>query len=483
MRTAASAGLWSTLDAVGRQGVQLVVTMILARLLAPADFGLVALMAFFTNVSLILVQAGLTTALIRHGETGPAEESSVFWLNIAGSALLSALLIAAAPPLARFYGQPLLAPLIWVAAAQVMLCSLVAVQTALLSRELRFASLAKLGIFSTALGGAAGVAAALAGAGVWALALQTTAIAALNCLGIWFVSAWRPRLHFNFREIRHLFGFGAWVAMSSVADVVYTQGVALVIGKLYGVRELGFYNRASSTQLLPMGVLAAIIARIALPLFSAKATDTDGLRRGLKLSIEIGLFVGVPVMAGIALLPDLVIRVLFGDRWMPAAPVLCVLAGAGAFYPLHLLNVQAALALGEAAAVFRIQMVKSILGIAFVAGGSLFGIMGLALAQLALSIVALFLNAEPVRRRLGYGVVRQLRDSAGIWLMTAAMAAAVLVLKPQVDLPPVAALALLAAVGAATYLGTGFLLRLRSFREALGVGRLLLSTASPSSSA
>lgn len=471
-RRIASAGLWSTIDIVARQGVLFAVSIILARLLMPADFGILALLTFFSSLSIVFVQGGLSTALVQRQGTSRDEESSVFWWNLFASLLFAALLVAIGPAVARFYGYPVLAPLMLLAAAQVVLSALGAVQTALLTRALRFADLTKAGLASTVVAGAAGVGAALLGWGVWALAIQIVTMAAVNSLVLWWVSDWRPSFHFRLRTIRHLLAFGSWFSLSSALEVLYAQGFALILGKLYGARELGIYNRASGTQLLPAGILAAIISRLALALFSERAKDKAALRRGLKMALGFAMLINLPMMTGVALLPDLIIDVLFGEKWLAAAPILAILAWSGLIVPMHVLNLQAVLAEGRSSTYFRVELVKKVIGITAIAIGSFYGIFGLAYSYLAVAIIGLFINVEPVRRSLGYGVLAQLLDLKGVIAATALMAAAVLALKSAIDMGSAPSLLLLTVTGAVVYCAAGFALRVRAFREGLDMALL-----------
>jgi teichuronic acid exporter len=479
VRQAAHAGLWSTIDIVLRQAAQFGVSIALARLLMPADFGIIALLAFFSSFATVFIQGGLTMALVQRRETSHSEESAVFWCNLAAALLFGALLIAAGPAVATFYGYPVLAPLMGMATVQIVVSALGSVQTALLTRSLELRTLAKAGVASTVVGGAAGVACAAFGLGVWSLAVQITLAAAVNTLLLWWASPWRPTLRCRIADLRGLFGFGAWFSLSSILEVLFSQGFALVLGKLYGVRELGLYNRALSTQQLPTGVLSAIIGRIALPLFSARADDADALRRGLRMALGLVMFINLPMMVGVALLPDLIIDVLFGSKWLPAAPILAIVAWFGVLFPMHVLNLQAVLAQGRSRTYFQIELVKKIVGIVVIGAGSVLGIIGLAVAQLTVNVMAVFINAEPVRRSLGYGVFAQLRDLGGIILPTMVMAAVVLMLRTWIHLSPLPELAFLSLAGAVTYFALGFGLRLRSFLEAAHVARLVIERRSP----
>jgi O-antigen/teichoic acid export membrane protein len=466
---AAAAGLWSALDIVLRQGVQFVVTIVLARLLAPEDFGIIALLSFFTALSIAFAQSGLTAGLVQKQDTSRDEESAVFWWNLAVAILFSAALVAAGPAIAAFYGHPILAPLMWVAAAQIVFAALGAVQGALLTRNLQFDQLTKIGIASSVLSGTAGIAIALAGGGIWALGAQMAFAAAINSAGVWMVSSWRPTLHRRFGTIRSLFSFGSWVSVGMLLEVLYTQGSSLLIGKLYGVRDLGFYNRAMSTQLLPSNILAQIVARIALPLFAARAAETDALQRGLKMAIGLAMMINMPAMVALALLSPEVLVVLFGSKWLPAAPILSILAIGGILFPLHAINLQMVLAQGQTRIFLRNEIAKKVIGVTCMLVGSLFGIVGLAWSQVAYSLLGAIVNSAPTHASLGYGLVRQMRDLSGIFAATLVMAAGIVLLKTGLDLDPLATLVVCTAAGGPIYLLTGFLLRSSSFMDALSL--------------
>ncbi|HEX8240191.1 MAG TPA: lipopolysaccharide biosynthesis protein [Allosphingosinicella sp.] len=466
---AAAAGLWSALDIVLRQGVQFVVTIVLARLLTPEDFGIIALMGFFTALSIAFAQSGLTMGLVQRQDTSREEESAVFWWNLAIALIFSTILVAAGPALAAFYGHPILASLMWIAAAQIILSALGAVQTALLTRDLRFDQLTRVGIVSSVLAGGAGIGVAVMGGGIWALAAQSVAASAVGSAGMWLASPWRPSAHWHFRTGGSVFKFGTWVSLGNLLEVLYTQGSALLIGKLYGVRDLGFYNRAASTQWLPSAILGQIVGRIALPLFAARAAEPDALRRGLRMAIGLAMMLNLPAMVALAILSPEVILVLFGAKWLPAAPILSILAISGIFLPLHAINLQMVLAQGNTRIFLRNEIAKKTIGVGCMLVGSLFGIVGLAYSQIAYSLLAVIVNTRPSHVSLGYGLTRQLRDLSGLFLATLAMAAGLILLKATVDLDPLPMLAVCTAAGGLLYLLTGLALRSASFTDALSL--------------
>lgn len=475
VQKAASAGAWSAVDIVLRQGTAFVVAIVLARLLTPEDFGLVALLTFFSSLAIVFVQGGLTLALVQRVDSTHEEENAIFWSNLIAGSVFALFLIAIAPLVARFYQLPLLDPLMFVAAAQVVISALGAVQTSLLTRTLRFDQLTKTGILSSLLSGAAGIGAALAGWGVWALAVQILVLAAVSTIALWWVSDWRPAWSFRFSSIRSLLGFGVHISLSAILDVLFSSGLSLVIGKLYGIRDLGMWNRAAGITAFPTGIITSIVSRTALPLFSARADDTEGLLRGLRLATNFSMLLSLPMIIGLALLSDLVVVVLVGEKWLPAAPIMTVIVLAGAFMPMHILNIQLLLARGGSRVFLDLEIRKKLMGLVVLGAGCFFGLMGLAYAIVIFATLALVINTKPTQTSLGYGILRQLYDIRGIFLCVAIMAAGVQLLRTWITAGPFVELPILSLFGAALYFAVGFAFRVTAFREAVDLARVVIA--------
>lgn len=473
---AARAGAWSGADILFRQGLQFVVTVILARLLAPQEFGTVALLAVFTSLWTIVLEGGANTALIRARASSIIQESSVFWLNVIVGLICAATLLLIAPLVAGFYGIPLLVPLMTVAAGQVVLVALGSIHTALLTRHLRFRALLLVGFTSTIISGAVAISLAAAGYGVWALSMQALSGAAATTAALWIVSKWRPVFRFSFSEARSLFRFGSHVVISGMLDVLYTQGFALLIGKMYGVRDVGFYARAQNTQALPTGIISGIIGRVTLPVLAARADDGEGLRRAVSRSARLAMALSLPLMVGLASLSDVAIALLFGPAWAPAAPILSVLALAGSFYPHALLLQQGILAQDKSQAYMNLIMLKQALGLATMIVGSFFGIMGLAYSQLLYGFGGVLITGYAARRHFSYGFTEQFRDVAGIIAISAAMGLGILWISTATDFSPLVDALLLIPAGAFLYVLLALLFRVSPVLDLL---QLVGGAASP----
>lgn len=464
---AGRATVWSAIDIGGRQAVQFVVTMILARLLEPADFGAIAIMLFFASIGISVVQSVVATALIRHQESNHRQESVVFWWLIATNAIFVTLLMLTAPTLANLYRLPQLTQLIDVAALQVMVAALGVVPGALLTRAMRFGDLAIAGLSGNLLSGAVGIAMAMQGYGVWALGAQLILAGAVQSLVVWVRLGWRPGPFFDPRDARSIFQFAGWMLPSNLLELLYNQGFALIVGRLNGPRDLGLFNRASNLQQIPQNIIAQVVGRVSLPLLANRSGDREALRRLLLGANRLVMILYIPFMVGMAVCPRLVIGALFGSQWLAAAPLLTILALAGVPYPVQMVNLQLLLAKGDARRFLRVELTRKGLAVACVVIGSLISLTGLAWSVLAASLIGLAVVSRQTGRDIGCGLWTQLRDLASIMLAALGMALVLILVQRVVLLPPLTELALVATVGAASYAGLCMILRVRALGEAL----------------
>jgi O-antigen/teichoic acid export membrane protein len=446
------ATLWSGGDIVLRQGLQFATTMVLARLLAPADFGVVAMLGLFIGVAYVLMDGGFSAALIQCRDVDHADESTVFWFNLGIGGILTVALFAVAPAIAHFYDTPVLVPLTRAMSFACLLASAGAIHSTLLSRELNFRTQAQASVVAALLSGSVAVILALHGAGVWALAAQAVVMAGTMSVLLWLLHPWRPARKFSRNSLRKLLGFGGYHLGSSLLEMAYSRLYTVFVGRMFGARELGYYANADNSRMIPGNFLAGVVSRVALPMFSAAAHDPVMLRRGMQLSVRGMMLINAPAMLGMAVLAEPVIALLFGRQWLAAAPILRVLCLAGLFYPLHAINLNALMAQGHARLMFRLEAAKKMVGVVLIAVGASYGVMGVAWSQVAFSLVALGFNAYYSKRFIGFGALAQLRESAPPLFAAAVMAGGIAAASWGWEARPVLKLAILGMGGALVYL-------------------------------
>jgi teichuronic acid exporter len=466
---AVSATVWSGADLLLRQGLQAGVTIALARLLSPAEFGTIALLSLFIGLAGAFIDSGFSSALIQNQDITHEDESTVFWFNAALGALAALLLWGTAPWISRFYGVPILVPLARVLAINVFISALSSIHETLLTKRLDFRKQMMVGVTAAGVSGVLAIILAFRGFGVWALAAQALTSTTLVTVLLWVVNPWRPALVFSLASARKLFGFGSYLLMASLLDVSYNRLYTVFIGKLYGVSDLGFYTRADSTKQVPTAILSGVLARVAFPLFSAAAHDKERLRRGVRYAIRGVMLINVPMMLGVMATAQPLINTLFGPKWLPAVPALKVLCLAGVLWPLQMINLSALMAQGHSHLFFRLEVAKKVVGVILLVVGASYGIMGIAWSQVAFGLVAFFINAHYTNALLGYSGWQQTIDFLPVLGASAVMSLVVAFVGNAWRGPIALELLLQIAIGISIFLAICFTFRLDAFRE----GRLM----------
>lgn len=418
-KRAAGAAWWSAVEIASRTGVQFAVTLVLARLLLPRDFGLVALLTIFTGIGAILVDSGFGTALIQRQHTTRNDETTVFLFSFGVAVLLLLLLIAAAPLAASFFHAPQLSSLLRVASVVLLFSGLGAVPDALLTTRLDFRARTMSQLVASLISGATAVVLAISGFGVWSLVWQLVTAAAIRTGCLWFFSGWLPRGRFSTGSFRNLGKFGSFMLFSSLLNSMYQQAQPLLIGRMFDIRSVGFYTLAQNSQQAPLSLMGGVLTRVGLPVFSALADQPSRMIEALRPILRLSMFVFVPCMAGLAVMAKPLVLLIYGVRWLPAAPILSILAIAGALWPIHILNLEAIKAQGRSDLFFRLAVIKITLAIVLVVLGSPWGPIGIAWATVVASAINATINTYYSWKLLDYGPLMQAAEQAPTFALSA----------------------------------------------------------------
>lgn len=459
--------LWSSADTILRQGLQFGISIALARLLSPEEFGTIALLYLFTGIASVFIDSGFSSALIQKKDTSKIDESTVFWINLTIGILASISLWHAAPAISKFYGIDILIPIINVMSLSIFIGALGSIHTTLLAKNLDFKTLMKVGAVSTTLSGITAVFLALNNFGIWALVGQILVATSTTTIMLWILNKWRPSLEFSLDSMRCLFGFGGYMLASSLLNIVNGRAYSLLIGKLHGATELGLYNRAESTIGLPAGILSSILSRVAFPIFSEASKDNEKLFRGARRAIQGIMFINIPIMLGLAVTAESTVQTLFGSRWLPAVPVMQILCIGGIFWPLHVINLDILKAQGYSNLFFRLEIIKITIGISALVGGSFFGVLGIAWGQVMSSVICFFINAQHTKKYLNYGALKQLRDILPTLAISLTMAASVRTLYLNSQLSSNFELITLIISGFIIFILLAFIFKLHSMHQLL----------------
>lgn len=407
--------LWSFLEQGGSKLVQIVVQIVLARLVAPEAFGLLAVLLVVTSVADSVAQSGFGMALIQKNDADDASYDTAFWLSMGIAAALYAALFLAAPSLALFYGMPGLSGALRVLSLVVLFNSANSIQRSYMQRRMDFKGLFRATLSASAASGVVGVGAALAGGGIWALVAQALSLSAFTCAAMAVVVPWRPHFRFRGTEAKELFRYGWKICVTGILNVFYTGVSELVLGKACSAAELGYYSQGRKYPNAGIGVATNAIANVLFPAFADAKGDPGRLHARIRRGLAVGTFVMAPLSMMCAAAAEPLVVVLLGEAWLPCVPVFALACAGNAISMLQLVNLRAYMALGRSDLYMKLQVVKVALGVALIGGASLATHDVYATAW-ATFLVGVFnfvaVDMAPAGRVHGYGRADQIRDVA-----------------------------------------------------------------------
>ena len=405
LRSAAARGVgWSALQASASRFLSALVFVLLARLLEPEAFGVVAVASVFVAFMTVLVDQGFSQALVQRPSLDREHLDTAFVVNLGAAAVLVAIVMAAATPVASLFDEPDLAPILRALSLAVVASALGAVPAALLRRRLAFATLALRGLLSVAAGGAAGLVAAVAGLGAWSLVIQLVVQAAVDTTVVWSTCDWRPGLSISWASARDLIGFGASVTGTSLVNFLNRRSDDFLIGLVLGSTALGLYTVAYKLLLLMTDVLTRTIEVVAFPVFSRVQGDQARFVRGFYAANRASLAVATPAYLFVAAFAPEVVEVAFGPEWADSAPVLRALAFIGILQASLLFNATLVGAAGRPDLGLLVTAVNGVANVvAFVAVVS-HGILAVAVAYVVVGYLLAPLSLWSVRKVLDYDV-------------------------------------------------------------------------------
>lgn len=459
--------LWKFLERIGTQGVQFIVAIVLARLLSPRDFGLIALVTVFVALANVFVQSGLNTALIQKKDADNLDFSTVFYASLAIATLLYGGLYAGAPLLADFYnGQTKLIPVIRVLALMLLLGAVNSVQEAYVARNMMFKKLFYRSVGAIVPSGIFGVVLAYLGCGIWALVGQQLMNSFLMCIIMWFTVRWRPQLAFSFARFKGLFSFGWKLLCSALLDTGYRNIRDLVIGKMFSPADLGFYNRGDQFPKIIISNINASIQSVLLPSLSTVQDDRARLKNLARRSIKTSSFLILPLMAGLAAVAKPLTLVVLGEKWLPAVPFIQICCFSYAFWPIHTTNLSAINAVGRSDVFLKLEIIKKCYGLVVLALAIwLFrSPVGIAASAAVTAPLGSFVNAYPNKKLLNYGFGEQMKDFLPSFALALVMGMCVYltsgIFADEFAMPAILQLPVLIAMGAVLYFGLAKLFKL-----------------------
>jgi O-antigen/teichoic acid export membrane protein len=445
---------WKAGSQVTLQLTRMVVALVLARILAPHDWGLAAMVLVFSGFVVVFTDNALGTALIQRRELAAEDPSTVFWISAGIGGLLALAGVALAGPLASFYGEPDVRWLFVALSVGFLVSSLGTTQMSLLIREMQFGRLELRQIAATVAGASCGIGIAVAGHGAWAIVGQVLAEAAASTVLLWILTPWRPSLRFSTASVRRLGGFAGNVFAENMLWQAARTIVSVLIGRVLGAAALGTYALATTVILMPFARIAAPLQQVFFPAFSRINDDRDRMADIWIRATRLVAALSVPALVGLIVVAPDFVQVVLGPKWTEATRVIQILAAVGILQSVHTLNGEVLLALGKAGTLLRFTLLWSTVAVGAVAVGLRWDIVGVAICYAVGTSVIEPVRAYLTTEALGIPLSRFLRSLSGVAQATAMMATVLVGARVgfvEAGMPAAARLVVLAALGAATY--------------------------------
>lgn len=402
--------VWTVTERLSLQAVHMLISIVLARLLEPSEFGLVGMLAIFTSVAQSLLDSGFGSALIQKKNATQTDATSIFYFNLFVGILLAGILSLAAPLIADFYQQPTLIPLTRALSLSMVINAFGLVQLSLMNKNLEFKRHFSVSISAVILSGVAGIVAALSGLGVWSLVIQTLSHSLVRSILLWIFNKWRPTQHFSFSALKSMYSFGSKLLVAGLIETTFKNIYQTFIGKEYSATDLGYYSRASTIEQAATVATSMSLGRVIFPAFSPYQDDHKVLKQVFRKTIRLSMFLHIPLMMGLIAVADPLFRFLLTDKWGDSIPYFQLLCVVGLLYPIQVQNYNLFRIKGRSDLHLKLEIVKYMITAIAIALTYKSGITALLLGQIATAVISNSLNSFFVGKLIDYRLFEQLRD-------------------------------------------------------------------------
>lgn len=409
---------WNLLEKMGIHLIKLILGVILARLLTPEDYGLIGMITVFFVFANIFVDSGFGLAYIQKKDASEIDASTIFFFNLFISIFFYCLLWIIAPYIANFYVKPQLIELTRVMGIVIIINSFGIMQRAKLTKEVDFKKKTIIMLMSAVISGGIGITAALLNFGVWSIVIQVLTNAFILTLGLWVFYKWKPLIVFNFDSLRSMFSFSSWSLLNNAIRSLFDNFYILVIGKYFPAAELGFYTKANQFQGMITKQFSKAVSSVAFPVFSHLQDEKILLKNAMRKFSQHTFFFIVPISSILIVIAKPLFLILLTEKWLPMVPYFKLLLIAGVLYPLHAVNVQVLSAQGKVKINFKLDMIKNVLKVSNVIIMFRLGVIYIIYGEIVLSFLALIINTYYTKKFINYGMIEQLKDLSGIFIIS-----------------------------------------------------------------
>ena len=418
--------IWSAVERFASQGVEFIFGILIARLLLPEDYGVIAMLNIFLAISRTFIDSGFETALIRKADRTDTDFQTVFYFNIIVSVVCYIILWIASPFIAEFYETPLLESVTKVVALNLIFNALAGIQSAKLSINIDFKSRANVSLIHACVSGAVGLWLAFKGYGVWALVAQSLSAAAVRTITLWVIVRWKPRFEFSKTSFKELFSFGSKLLAAGLLNTIYNNIYSIVIGKFYSPSSLGVYSKANTLSQFPSSNVTGVFQSVLFPVLSSIQDDEQRMLDIYKRFLRMSSFVVFPLMVGLAAVADPLIRLLLTDKWEGSIYLLQILCFSTIWAPVIAVNTNVLKVMGRSDYFLKVEIVKKIIGVVILCVTIPMGLVPMCYGTVVATMLSVYCDTYYTKKLIGYGLLSQLKDLLPLLLHSLIMGAIVL---------------------------------------------------------
>ena len=401
---------WSMIERFATQGVQFLFGIILARLLSPDDYGIIAMPLVFLAIAQCIIDSGFSTALIRKPELTEDDLSTAFYFNIGVGILCYAVLFFTSPLIAVFYHTPILSSLLKVTALAVLFNPLCAVQQAILTRKIDFKTQAIVSLSGAVVSGIVGLYMAYNGFGVWSLVFQQVGGYVMRTILLWVLGKWKPKRKWSWESFHYLWGFGSKMLGSGLLDTIYNNIYPIVIGKYFSAQDLGNYTRAQQFSSLPSSNVTGVLQRVTFPVLSSIQNEDERLAKNYRKILKLSAFLVFPMMLMLSAIANPLVRILLTDKWIGCVVLLQIICFQMMWYPIHAINLNLLTVKGRSDLFFRLEIFKKIMGVCIMFITIPHGIIWMVSGGIVSSMLSLIINTYYTGKLINVGYFKQMGD-------------------------------------------------------------------------
>lgn len=467
--------IWRFAERCGAQLVAFIVSIVLARMLAPEVYGVVALLTVFISILQVFVDSGLGNALIQKKDADELDFSSVFYVNIVFCGILYILLFLCAPLIAVFYKDSSLTQMIRVLGITIIVSGVKNIQQAYVSRNMIFRKFFFATLGGTITAACIGIFMAVSGYGAWALVAQQVVNVTIDAAILWITVRWRPQSGFSLERLKGLFSYGWKLLVSSLLDIGYNNIRQLIIGRMYSSEDLAFYNRGKQFPNLIVLNINSSIDSVLLPTMASVQENRRNVKEMTRRAIKVSVYVMAPLMMGLASTAGTIVSLVLTHKWLECVPYLRIFCITYMFHPIHTANLNAIKAMGRSDLFLKLEIIKKCVGLVLLLSTMWFGPMAMAYSLLVSSVICQIINSWPNRKLLEYSYLEQLWDIMPCIMLAVGMGAIVWCVS-LIGLPVAAAFLIQVILGAAIYVVGSALFRIDSFLYIVDILKSFLKT-------